>query len=110
MMNIQIKFSVSDSAISELKKAIEPQQAIRISSQSSGCSGVSYDLGITDKEDIDPASDIVEEINGVTFVSDRQSAMRLDGVLLEWHSDDEREGFKFNVSKPSTCCRKGGCA
>jgi iron-sulfur cluster assembly protein len=105
-MNIQIKFNVTEQAASELKKAA-PDSLVRVSAKSSGCSGTTYGLGI--EESFDPG-DFVEEISGVKFVIDKSSLMLLDEVTLDWHSSDDREGFKFFDSKPSACCKKGSCS
>lgn len=105
-MNIEIKFNVTEKASSELRKAA-PDSLVRVSAKSSGCSGTVYGLGI--EESSDP-SDFIEEISGVKFVIDRSSLMLLDEVTLDWHSSDGREGFKFLDSKPTACCRKGGCS
>lgn len=109
-MNINIDFSVSEAALSELKKIIgEAQSMVRISAQSSGCSGTVYGLGLIEKEDVE-SSDVMEEVGGLSFVSDRASAMLLDGVKLDWHSSDASQGFNFSGSKSGGCCRKGGCS
>lgn len=109
-MNINVDFSVSEAALSELKKIVgEAQSMIRISAQSSGCSGTVYGLGLMEKEDVG-SSDVTEEVGGLSFVSDKASAMLLDGVTLDWHSSDSSQGFKFSGSKSSGCCRKGGCS
>lgn len=110
-MNIKIDFSVSDSAASELAKVLEDGSVIRISAKSSGCSGSVYGLGIGTMEDVG-ALDILEELGGIKFVVDRSSAMLLDGVVLDWHSSQDGQGFKFTNKNPQGgCCRKsGGCS
>lgn len=109
-MKVEINFSVTDEALSELKKALgDSDPVVRISAISSGCSGTSYGLGIIGTDEIDSATDVVEEISGVKFVADKGSAVQLNDVVLGWHSGPAGEGFKFDSSKPQSCCRKGGC-
>lgn len=110
-MQIEVKFSVTDSAVDEFKKALPDQDSlIRISAKSSGCSGTSYGLGVVDSSDIDNSQDVLEEFGGIKFVADKGSAMQLDGVTLDWQSIDGQEGFKFINPNVSGCCRKGGCS
>lgn len=110
-MNIDIKFSVTDSALSEFRKALVSEDSlVRISVVVGGCSGDGYGLGIEEASEVDPSADIVEEIGGLKFVADKASALRLDGIVVDWVSEDGHEGFKFTNSKPSSCCRKGGCS
>lgn len=111
-MKLDIDFSVTDSAASKLKEAAGADSLVRISVLPSGCSGLSYGLGLEEASGLDP-SDISEEIKGVRFVSDKKSLIQLEGVTLDWHSSDGVEGFKFlnPKAKPSGgCCRNGGCS
>ena len=110
-MNIEIKFSVTDSALGEFKKALVSEDSlIRISVVPGGCSGDGYGLGLAEHSEISPSDDIVEELGGIRFVADKASAVRLDNVTIDWVSEDGHEGFKFANSKPSSCCRRGGCS
>lgn len=119
-MKIDIRFSVTEAAIAELKKAFPSDPFVRVSARQ-GCSKVIYDLvvaGATDDEDV------LEDISGVKFVTDRKSLMHLDGVTLDWSSDmivphEGQNGFFFQIplqekhcsNKPSGgCCRKGKCS
>lgn len=111
-MDIQIKFSVTDSALSAFRDALVSEDSlVRISVAAGGCSGDSYGLGIAEASEVNPSEDIVEEIGGLRFVADKASAVRLDKVVIDFVSEDGHDGFKFTSSKPSSCCRKqGGCS
>lgn len=109
-MKVEINFSITESAASELKKALEGQgSAIRVSVVSSGCSGASYGLGVSETEDFDPSSDVVEEVAGITVMADKKSAFQLDGVVLDWYEGEDGSGFKFKGPPQKSCCRSGGC-
>lgn len=103
-MNIDIKFSVTDAAATELKKLV-PESFVRISCKSSGCSGI---VCVLDAEEAVDQEDIFEEISGVKFVADRDTLIQLDGVTLDSAGE---KGFVFISSKPSGgCCKKGKCS
>lgn len=106
-MKIEIEFKVTDVAAVEIKKLIEEEQMVRIAVVSSGCSGTSYGMAAADPSDIDSKNDIIEELNGIRFVVDKNSAMHLDQVVL----DHVAEGFVFENPNVKSCCRKkGGCS
>jgi iron-sulfur cluster assembly accessory protein len=110
-MNIEIKFSVTDSALGAFKKAlVSDNSLVRIAVFPGGCAGDGYDLGVVESSDLDPSGDILEELGGVRFVADKASAIRLDGITIDWITEDGKEGFSFVSSKSSECCRRGGCS
>jgi iron-sulfur cluster assembly accessory protein len=116
-MKIDIKFSVTETAAAALKKIFPSGTLIRVSARPSGCSKTIYGLGSTGASSDE---DIVEEISGIMFVADRNSLVRLDGVTLDWMSQEGQEGFLFSDAKPSmkccsdkssgSCCRKNECS
>lgn len=110
-MKIEIDFSVSELAISELKKFMDEGSVVRVSAQRSGCSGNVYGLGIETVEDV-KSEDLVEDFEDLKLVTDKSSAMLLDGVILDWHNTQENQGFKFTnkIPKPSCCRKQGGCS
>lgn len=111
-MNIEVKFSVTEPALAEFRKALVSEDSlVRISVVPGGCSGDGYGLGIAEASEVNPSEDIIEEIGGLKFVADKASAVRLDKIVIDWVLEDGHEGFKFTSSKPSSCCRKkGGCS
>ena len=83
-MHIEIKFSVTDPALSEFRKALVSEGSlVRISVVPGGCSGDGYGLGIDESSGVNPSEDIVEEIGGLKFVADKASAVRLDGIVVD---------------------------
>lgn len=107
-MNVKINFSVSKLAVEKLNEIVDKNSLIRIDAKSSGCSGASYSLGVEQEHTND--LDLVEEIEGLKFIVNKQSAMLLNDVVLDWHVSDYKEGFRFNNFKKSKCCRSGGCS
>lgn len=112
-MKIDIRFSVTEAAATELKK-IFFSKFVRVSARPSGCSKTIYGLGTSETCAPD---DISEEISGINFIVDRRSILRLDGVNLDWISSEGQEGFLFSeintpekCSSDGKCCRKGGCS
>lgn len=112
-MNVEIDFRIDETAVNELKRAIESsggdESLVRIFVQGGGCSGRSFGLALIPESDVNPESDIVEDFGGVKVVADKKSLLLLDGTLIEW-IDSPNKGFRFNAPNPkSSCgCKKGG--
>lgn len=111
-MKIEVQFSITESATEEIKKFMDESNSfVRISLTSSTCSGSIYSLEMLDESELDPSLTVFEEMEGINFVMDKDSAFSLDGVTLDWRSEGEESGFIFLDTKQKSCCRKkGGCS
>jgi iron-sulfur cluster assembly protein len=69
----------------------------------SGCSGFSYDLNLI--KDARPG-DLVWEQDGVKVATDAQSARYLQGTEVDYVSNLQGAGFKFNNPNAKSSC---GC-
>lgn len=116
-MNVEIDVKVTESAVKELKKAIEEastesEMLVRVSVQGGGCSGFMYGLGFVAQEDVKEGEDIVEQFDGVKLVVDKKSLLYLDGTTIDWIEDSNQRGFKFdnpNVKKTCGCKKNSSC-
>lgn len=109
-MQVDVVFSVTESAQKEMKRAIEESQlsehVVRVSVQGGGCSGFMYGLGFVAKNEIDEKVDHVEKYGDLEFVIDKKSLLFLNGVTLDWIDDLGQRGFKFNNPNATKSC---GC-
>jgi len=109
-MQIEINFKVAESAIKELKKAMEESNSkghnVRVGVQGGGCSGFMYQLGFEEQDSFDENKDILENQEGINIVIDKKSALFLNNVTLEWVEDLNQRGFKFNNPNATKSC---GC-
>lgn len=75
---------------------------LRVAVRPGGCSGFSYDLYFDFKGIQD--GDQTEEFDGVTVVVDPESALKLEGAILDYSESLQGAGFKFtNPSASRTC-------
>lgn len=109
-MKVDINFKITDSAIKEIKKAMQDSELIdhvvRVSVQAGGCSGFMYGLGFEEKSEINEKDDLIEVYDDLNVVVDKKSLLFLDGVTIDWIDDLNQRGFKFNNPNATKTC---GC-
>jgi iron-sulfur cluster assembly protein len=104
-MAVQTDFIIiTPRAIEEVKKLIreegKPEIGLRLGVKGGGCSGLSYDLQFTAKED----GDTVVENDGFQVFMDAKSMIYLKGMQLDFESGLQGKGFVFgNPNATSTC-------
>ncbi len=76
---------------------------IRLSVQTTGCSGLGYNMEFVDDTNED---DIVFEDNGVKVIIDAKSFIYLDGTQVDYVKEGLNEGFEFNNPNAKAEC---GC-
>ncbi len=76
---------------------------IRISVQTTGCSGLGYNIEFVDNTNDD---DTVFEGNGVKVIVDAKSLIYLDGTQIDHVKEGLNEGFEFNNPNAKAEC---GC-
>lgn len=57
-----------------------------------GCGGVSYLLGF----DMPKEEDMLETVDGIPVIIDRKQSMYVMGMEIDWHEDEDQQGFVFN--------------
>jgi iron-sulfur cluster assembly protein len=76
---------------------------IRLSVQTTGCSGLGYNIEFVDATNKD---DTVFEDNGVKVIVDAKSLIYLDGTEVDFVKEGLNEGFEFNNPNAKAEC---GC-
>lgn len=76
---------------------------IRLSVQTTGCSGLGYNIEFVDE--VQPEDEIFE-YNGVKVVVDKKSLIYLDGTEVDYVKEGLNEGFEFNNPNAKAKC---GC-
>ncbi len=76
---------------------------IRLSVQTTGCSGLGYSMEFVDNANDD---DTVFEDNGVKVIIDAKSLIYLNGTQVDFIKDGLNEGFEFNNPNAKAEC---GC-
>ena len=104
MPDTQQFVSITDIASEEVKKLIakddKPGIGLRLGVKGGGCSGLSYDLGFTPKED----GDTVIDHEGFQVFMDPKSLIYLKGMELDYQGGLQGKGFVFvNPNAKSTC-------
>ena len=103
---VELGVSVSELAAEKIKyfatkQGIHENVGVRVAVKGGGCSGLTYDLDITDKE-LD--SDKVVEQHGVKVMVDKKSYIFLVGTELEFSDGLNGKGFVFvNPNAKKTC-------
>lgn len=83
------------------KDGIAENVGVRVAVKGGGCSGLTYDLHITDKEL--PTDKVVEQ-HGVRVMVDKKSYIFLVGTELEFSDGLNGKGFMFhNPNAKKTC-------
>lgn len=97
--------TVTDSAQVEVRRLLSsednpPGIGLRLGIKGGGCSGLSYVLDFTEKED----GDTVLLYDGFEVYLDRKSTIYLGGITLDHQSGLEGRGFVFqNPMATNTC-------
>jgi len=104
----QIQLSLTESAISEVKKFIEaedagPEAGLRIRVVPGGCSGFSYSMQI---EDGPRQGDDILEQGGLKVFVDMFSRQYLEGVQVDYVNSVMGSGFTFSNPNSTGSC---GC-
>lgn len=104
----QIQLNLTESAISEVKKFIEaenagPEAGLRIRVVPGGCSGFSYSMQI---EDGPRQGDDILEQGGLKVFVDMFSRQYLEGVQVDYVNSVMGSGFTFSNPNSTGSC---GC-
>ena len=106
MDGVELGVSISELAATKIKYFAEKQGmkeniGVRVAVKGGGCSGLTYDLQITDEE---LESDKTIEQYGVKVMVDKKSYIYLVGTELEFSDGLNGKGFVFvNPNAKKTC-------
>lgn len=94
--------TVTDKAVKEIKRVLEEQSlsleenVLRVGVAGGGCSGFSYSLTFSKKEEVNPLEDMVYSFDGLTTVVNRKSDQYLNGTTVDFYDGLDKRGFTFN--------------
>ena len=94
--------SLTNKAITEIKRLISKESALRINIVGGGCSGMSYKLGV---DSISPKDKVFEQ-DGVRVICDPKSYLYLSGIEIDFSDGLNGTGFIFNNPNAKRTC---GC-
>ena len=103
---VELGVQISEKAAEKIKyfaekDGIHENVGVRVAVKGGGCSGLTYDLDITDEE---LPSDKVVEQHGVKVMVDKKSYIFLVGTELEFSDGLNGKGFVFiNPNAKKTC-------
>ena len=106
MDGVELGVSVSELAAEKIKyfaakEGLTGEVGVRVAVKGGGCSGLTYDLQITDEE---RETDKVVEQHGVKVMVDKKSYIYLVGTELEFSDGLNGKGFVFvNPNAKKTC-------
>ncbi len=100
--------TISEKAAATIKRfaardGITENVGLRVAVKGGGCSGLTYDLSITDQE---RESDKVVEQHGVRVMVDKKSYIYLVGTVLDFSDGLNGKGFVFSNPNAKKAC---GC-
>ena len=103
---VELVVSISEKAADKIryfaaKDGVTESVGVRVAVKGGGCSGLTYDLDVTDEEL--PTDKIVEQ-HGVKVMVDKKSYIYLVGTALEFSDGLNGKGFVFtNPNAKKTC-------
>ena len=108
MDGVELGVSISEKAAEKIryfaeKDGITENVGLRVAVKGGGCSGLTYDLNITDKE---LETDKVVEQYGVKVMVDKKSYIYLVGTELDFSDGLNGKGFVFSNPNAKKSC---GC-
>ncbi len=108
MDGVELGVSISELAATKIKyfaekQGIKENVGVRVAVKGGGCSGLTYDLQITDQE---LESDKTIEQYGVKVMVDKKSYIYLVGTELEFSDGLNGKGFVFTNPNAEKSC---GC-
>jgi iron-sulfur cluster insertion protein len=101
---------VTERAASEVLRIVAEHQAgdptvrlyLRVRVVGGGCSGFQNKLDL--EHTVNPKSDEIFEVHGITVVVDKRSKLYISGATVDFHDDMNKRGFSItNPSAKSTC-------
>ena len=96
--------NITDNAAKRAKLLINNNSHIaglRISISQGGCSGMTYEVNLTEKINQD---DEVIEKDGISFIIDPSAIMFLLGSTIDWKEEKFKQGFTFvNPNETARC-------
>ncbi|MBF0110088.1 MAG: iron-sulfur cluster assembly accessory protein [Magnetococcales bacterium] len=99
--------SLTEKAASKVREMLQrrgtPDSAIRIGVTTAGCSGMSYKLEYADALD---EGDHVFEQHGIRVVVDGKSLLVMDGIQMDYVTEQFKSGFRFANPREKERC---GC-
>ena len=105
-----MNLTVTEKALHELRVILKEQNFnpentyARLSVIGGGCSGFQHKFFFD--ENVNEKTDIVVEVDGMKSVTDKRSALYLDGTTVDFLDQLDRRGFKFTNPAVKTTC---GC-
>ena len=108
MDGVELGVTISEKAAEKIKyfaakEGMTENVGVRVAVKGGGCSGLTYDLSITDKE---LESDKVVEQYGVKVMVDKKSYIYLVGTELDFSDGLNGKGFVFSNPNAKKSC---GC-
>ena len=99
--------SISDTAMSQLKRIMQEQEipaeyGLRVGVKGGGCSGFTYVLGFDTQKD----KDEVYHIDDMPVFMEKAHGLYLIGMEIDWHEGLNNRGFIFNNPNANDTC---GC-
>ena len=101
--------TLTERAADEVKRFMQDQKLdedvmLRVSLTGGGCGGFNYALGFAEAASYDRKTDSTWDQHGVAVVSDKKSALYLDGATLDFADTDGRRGFMFDNPNEVKVC------
>jgi iron-sulfur cluster assembly protein len=102
--------TVTERAAQEVLRIVAEHQAgdpnvklfLRVRVVGGGCSGFQNKLDL--EHTVNPKSDEIFEVHGVTVVIDKRSKLYISGATVDFHDDLNKRGFSItNPQAKSTC-------
>ncbi len=105
---VELTVEISENAAQQIKyfaakEGITENIGLRVAVKGGGCSGLTYDLSITDQE---RESDKIVEQYGVKVMVDKKSYIYLVGTQLDFSGGLNGKGFVFENPNAKKAC---GC-
>lgn len=101
-----MNITLTEFACKKIGSILKENEALLISVQGGGCSGLTYSLQAVKITNDIIANNLIIDVFGVTILTDKKSALFLNGMTLDFSEGLMGKGFEFKNPNAKKSC---GC-
>lgn len=101
-----MNITLTECACKKIESLLKEGEALLISVQGGGCSGLTYNLQAVKITNDIIVNNLIIDVSGITILTDKKSALFLNGMTLDFSDELMGKGFEFKNPNAKKSC---GC-